>query len=244
MQSNKAPEKNFPATRMTLHRNFLIIAMSLALNAQADEYVDKADANDDGKVTLYELRAAYYADEDFNRRIEESFAKYDTNEDGIISPMEMREKRALEQQQAAANNRPPGVDYPDPDEGVALLSVVPATEENKAAVSLEIPGTSATAASTPATAATSSARSAAPSTAGSGARVATPNQPRLSRSETMLLELDDDRNGILTKSELVNNGEQWFSDSAYKSADRNDDGNLGADELEQLIQIQERRRRR
>lgn len=231
---------------MTLHRIFLIrvfliTAMPLALNAQADEYLDKADSNDDGKVTLYELRAAYYADEDFNRRIEESFAKYDTNADGIISPMEMREKRALEQQQAAANNRPPGVDYPDPDEGVSLLSVVPATEENKAAVSVEIPGSNAAAAtssapSAPATAAGSSARVAAPSQPASG-------QPRLSRSETMVLELDDDRNGILTKSELVNNGEQWFSDSAYKSADRDGDGNLGADELEQLIQIQERRRR-
>lgn len=235
---------------MTLHRIFLIVALPLALNALADDYVDKADSNDDGKVTLYELRAAYYADEDFNRRIEESFAKYDTNEDGIISPMEMREKRALEQQQAAANNRPPGVEYPDPDEGVALLSVVPATEGNKAAGSLEIPGTSgaeATSAAAPAT--TSAARSAPAPSSGSGARISPPSQPgsgqkRLSRSETMLLELDDDRNGILTKSELVNNGEQWFSDSAYKSADSNGDGNLGADELEQLIQIQERRRRR
>ncbi|MEL7450035.1 MAG: hypothetical protein AAFN78_12555, partial [Pseudomonadota bacterium] len=37
-------------------------------DAGAQTYVDRADANGDGVVSLYELRAAYYADPAFNQR--------------------------------------------------------------------------------------------------------------------------------------------------------------------------------
>ena len=58
--------------------------------AAADDYVSTADANGDGFVSLHELRAAYFADPDFNRRIEQSFSRYDRNGDGLISAEERR----------------------------------------------------------------------------------------------------------------------------------------------------------
>jgi len=67
-----------------------IVAMLSAFAANADDLVDRADANGDGYVSLYELRAAYYADMEFNRRIEQSFADYDTDGDGLISEAERR----------------------------------------------------------------------------------------------------------------------------------------------------------
>ncbi|MGB5586501.1 MAG: hypothetical protein WBN78_01930 [Gammaproteobacteria bacterium] len=73
---------------MTPQRLIIIFAMLLALPVNADELVDRADANGDGYVSLYELRAAYYADMEFNQRIEQSFAEYDTDGDGLISEAE------------------------------------------------------------------------------------------------------------------------------------------------------------
>ena len=75
---------------MTPQRLAVIVAMLAAFPVNADELVDRADANGDGYVSLYELRAAYYADMDFNRRIEQSFADYDTDGDGLISEAERR----------------------------------------------------------------------------------------------------------------------------------------------------------
>ncbi len=69
-------------------RTTLALVAFLAPLAMADEYVDRADANGDGVVSLYELRAAYYADPEFNRQIEQSFARYDRNGDGVISAEE------------------------------------------------------------------------------------------------------------------------------------------------------------
>ncbi|MGB5589900.1 MAG: EF-hand domain-containing protein, partial [Gammaproteobacteria bacterium] len=79
---------------MTPQRLIIIFAMLLALPVNADELVDRADANGDGYVSLYELRAAYYADMEFNQRIEQSFAEYDTDGDGLISEAE-RQAQAL-----------------------------------------------------------------------------------------------------------------------------------------------------
>ena len=73
---------------MTPQRLTAIVAMLSAFPVNADELVDRADANGDGYVSLYELRAAYYADMEFNRRIEQSFADYDTDGDGLISEAE------------------------------------------------------------------------------------------------------------------------------------------------------------
>lgn len=74
-------------------------AMMVAGVAPADDYVDTADANGDGYVSLYELRAAYYADPEFNERIERSFAAYDRDGDGLISAGE----RAAVRNEAAAS---------------------------------------------------------------------------------------------------------------------------------------------
>jgi Ca2+-binding EF-hand superfamily protein len=70
--------------------------------AYADDFVDRADANGDGFVSLYELRAAHYADTEFNRRIEQSFADYDSDGDGLISAAERRAKRAEQASSEAA----------------------------------------------------------------------------------------------------------------------------------------------
>jgi len=80
---------------MTPHRifNFAIALVLSAPALNADELVDRADANGDGVVSLYELRAAYYADAEFNQRIEQSFAEYDTDGDGLISESERRAKQ-------------------------------------------------------------------------------------------------------------------------------------------------------
>lgn len=75
---------------MTPQRLTAIVAILWAFPVNADELVDRADANGDGYVSLYELRAAYYADMEFNRRIEQSFADYDTDGDGLISEAERR----------------------------------------------------------------------------------------------------------------------------------------------------------
>jgi len=75
---------------MTAQRLITIVAVLAAFPVNADELVDRADANGDGYVSLYELRAAYYADMEFNRRIEQSFADYDTDGDGLISEAERR----------------------------------------------------------------------------------------------------------------------------------------------------------
>lgn len=67
-----------------------LIVMAGATVVHADDYVNTADANGDGFVSLHELRAAYFADPEFNRRIEQSFDQYDRNGDGLISADERR----------------------------------------------------------------------------------------------------------------------------------------------------------
>ena len=79
---------------MTPRQVYMMVAMLCVSAVHADDFVDRADANGDGFVSLYELRAAHYADTEFNKRIEESFASYDSNGDGLISEDERQAKRA------------------------------------------------------------------------------------------------------------------------------------------------------
>ena len=68
---------------------------------------------------------------------------------------------------------------------------------------------------------------------------------RLTRSESWILEIDADNSGGASYNELLaaGDGNQFFTSSAFISADNNGDGELDADELEVLIQSMERRSR-
>ena len=79
---------------MTPRQVYVVVAMLCVSAVHADDFVDRADANGDGFVSLYELRAAHYADAEFNKRIEQSFSSYDSNGDGLISEDERQAKRA------------------------------------------------------------------------------------------------------------------------------------------------------
>ena len=216
-----------------------IVALLSASAVQADELVNRADANGDGFVSLYELRAAYYADIEFNRRIEQSFAAYDTDGDGLISEAERRAAQALAATEATPEAVPPtrasGESAIAASAG-ATAATVTATETRPEAVPpTRASGESAFAASAGATAATAAeAASTPPATT-----------RRLTRSELWIQEIDSDNSGGASYNELIasGDGDQFFSSSAFTSADENDDGDLDPDELEVLIQSVERRQR-
>lgn len=282
---------------MTLKRLTAVVAIVAVLSvfaANADELVDRADANGDGYVSLYELRAAYYADMEFNRRIESSFAEYDTDGDGLISEAERR-ARAVATAETA-----PGVGIAATASGETAVTpgtgtvpaaasgetkVDPAIETATATASGEAavaPGTGMAAAAasgqtavTPATrtapataggmASTPAAETVSPGTAGMDAGADTSGGPSpeaapatttaagalpgtggLSRTELWIRQIDADNSGGASLEELVDSGDgqRWFQDSEFFSADKNDDGDLDPDELEVLIQSMERRQRR
>ncbi len=238
---------------MTPQRLTVIFAMLLAFPVSADDLVDRADANGDGYVSLYELRAAYYADMEFNQRIEQSFAEYDTDGDGLISEAERRAQAAATAPAAATpagtSSAPPAAAVTTSPAGLAPtppagLSAAQATETPAAeTASVRPPGMDTGAGS-------SAGRSpeVAPATttaAATSANVALPDTRGLSRSELWIEEIDVDNSGGASISELVASGDgsQWFADSDFASADENGDGDLDPDELEVLIQSMERRRR-
>jgi len=270
-------------------RNIIaIIALLSASASQADELVDRADANGDGFVSLYELRAAYYADIEFNRRIEKSFAAYDTDGDGLISEAERRAAGALaatepeterkdtpepaaipptrssgetafataaaataantsaDETPAAARSATPAparpAYTPPPARNVAAApSTLPATVAEVAAMSAA--GT-ASAPNPYANARTSNSRGGNPDTT-TAAAMKSPAAPRLSRSESWILQIDTDNSGGASFNELLagNDGNQFFSSSTFISADNDGNGELDAAELEVLIQSVERQRR-
>ena len=190
---------------MTLRWYCAAVAIAAISATHADALVDRADANGDGFVSLYELRAAHYADPDFNRRIEQSFADYDSNGDGLISADERREKQA---------------------EAVAAAAIPPV-----AASSAE-PG-----AAGPADPPVESA------TITGGAAASLPGDDQLSRAESFILEIDADKSGGASIDELIasGDGQKWFTESSFKSADKNGDRDLDPDELEVLLRSLERR---
>ncbi|MGB5589715.1 MAG: hypothetical protein WBN31_02145 [Gammaproteobacteria bacterium] len=286
-----------------------IVAMLSAFAANADELVDRADANGDGYVSLYELRAAYYADREFNRRIEQSFADYDTDGDGLISEAERRARAVATAETApgagtattasgetavtagtgAAPATASGETPVTPATGVATatasgeMAVTPATgtapataagmASTPAAVPVatpaaEVASTPAAGSSTPAPAEMAPTRAAEPVSVGTPgmdtgadrpggaspevaaatttAGVALPGTSGLSRSELWIQQIDTDNSGGASMRELVasGDGDQWFHERDFTSADKNGDDDLDPDELEVLIQSMERRQRR
>jgi hypothetical protein len=342
---------------MTPQRLATLVAMLSAFPVNADELVDRADANGDGYVSLYELRAAYYADLEFNRRIEQSFADYDTDGDGLISEAE-RQAAAVATAKttpgpgsavttpgetaassttvtppataaapaaepepvkkmapiSSAGRPPPAADgmssmpapaaEPEPVKKRPPISAAgrpPPTAEGATSTDAlaftgitpisELSSPSPAAAGTAATATGAAATTGVPSTSVSGTTQtpttvaglstatdtvstgtarpntgadraagrmpqtapparrsarALPDRRGLSRTEIMIRENDADNSGGASVSELISSGDgrQWFPDRAFKSADKNDDGELDPDELEVLLQSMERRRRR
>ena len=183
------------------HRILVMSAALLAGSAAlADDYVDRADANGDGYVSLYELRAAYYADPAFNERIEASFAALDRNGDGRISADERGSGRAAPDPRAPVVMTPDAVRL-DPSRDLATPPREPAR-------------------STPA---------AAPA----------------DRFEAWIADIDVDNSGSASAAELLGGGggAPWFSKAEFEAADRNDDQQLDAAELGQLVSSLERRRR-
>ena len=249
-----------------------IVAILLVFPANADELVDRADANGDGYVSLYELRAAYYADMEFNRRIEQSFADYDTDGDGLISEAERRAQAI-----ATVETRPEaGIEVsgdtavtpatataPTPAVGTASTPA-PATQATAAAEVSPTPATGISAgagAETPSTptaetvsaeipamdavADTPGGRSPEVASTATAADATLPDTRGLSRSELWIQQVDADNSGGASIRELAGGGRnEWLSDRDFSSADKNSDGDLDPDELEVLIQSMERRQRR
>lgn len=202
---------------MTLRRLLAVVATLLVLPVNADEFVDRADANGDGYVSLYELRAAYYADMEFNRRIEQSFADYDTDGDGLISEAERRAQAvaAAETTPAAGTGATaPGGTEVSPAAGTAPtpasgeIAVTPATRTAPAAISGETavspatgtaPAPAAGSVSEPAaeTLATTAAEAAQTPTAGSSAPAAAASTRSAETVSvgTSGLDMDADRSG-------------------------------------------------
>ena len=205
--------------------------------------MNRADANGDGFVSLYELRAAYYADIEFNRRIEESFAAYDTDGDGLISEAERRATEAL-----AANDAEPEPEAIPPTRSSGEAAFAAAAPTTLPATVAEVSSMSAAATASAANPGTDTVASntsgGVPDTAAAAA-APPPFTPRLSRSESWILTIDTDNSGGASYNELLasNDGDQFFPSEAFVSAESNDDGELDADELEVLIQSIERRQR-
>ena len=192
----------------------------------ADDFVDKADANGDGFVSLYELRAAHYADPEFNRRIEQSFERYDRNGDGRISQDERMAERAASAPaiKSAPRETPKAEIAAGTPAVVAPVEPEPFVEPPKKTMPQ------------------ATDRIDEPRKEG---QVAMLNSRSLSRSERMILEIDADNSGGASYDELVasGDGQQWFTGTAFRSADRNGDKDLDSDELEVLLQSLERRAR-
>lgn len=203
---------------MTPRQVYLVVAMLCVSAVHADDFVDRADANGDGFVSLYELRAAHYADTEFNKRIEQSFANYDSNGDGLISEAERRAKSDA----ATAAAIPPQSEDPTQGTSAAGFAVVAPDE---------VPATTAAAV-------VLIDEDAYP-------RGASGNVASLSRTESWIMEIDADNSGGVSVAELVasGDGKQWFTDKAFDSADKNGDSDLDPSELEVLLQSIERRRR-
>jgi hypothetical protein len=199
---------------------YLIVAMLSVSAVYADAFVDRADANGDGFVSLYELRAAHYADAEFNKRIEQSFASYDSNRDGLISEDERQAKPAAPAPAATAESAP---------------------SENQTSETAAAPSAGVS----PDNVQTTSAAAVAFTDKDTDPPGGAGNKVSLSRAESFILEIDADNSGGASVAELIasGDGKQWFTEKAFEAADINDDRDLDPDELEVLLQSLERRRR-
>ena len=236
-------------------RRVYVIVITLSVSAvYADDLVDRADANGDGFVSLYELRAAHYADTEFNKSIEQSFANYDSNGDGLISEAERRAKRGA----ATAAAIPPRSE--DPTQGASAARSAVVVPDEAPATSAAAPPAAVPPQSEDRTPGTSAVRSAVvlpdevPATSAAAVALAeedtnqrggSGNQAGLSRTESWILEIDADNSGGASVAELVasGDGKQWFTNKAFDSADKNGDSDLDPAELEVLLQSVERRGR-
>jgi len=198
---------------MTPVRITAIAAMLLASIANADEMLDLADVNGDGYVSLYELRAAYFANAEFNRRIEQSFADYDTDGDGLISEAE-RQARRTEVEATAATAATAG-----------SVSTGAAVEDTRVVESNDPPPEASNAAT--ATAATL------PSAGGLSR----------SEAWIQRIDADRSGGASMKELLASGEGDQWFTKKTFENADENDDGDLDSIELEVFLQSLERRRR-
>lgn len=198
---------------MTPQTIFAIFAALCACVVNADELVDRADANGDGYVSLYELRAAYYADVDFNRRIEKSFLDYDTDGDGLISEAE---RRAQEVETAA------------PAATAATAAILSADTAAADTDAVESKGGSADAST---------------ATDTSGDSLPNAESLSRTESWIRQIDSDNSGGASAAELAASGDGRQWFTDTSFASADENGDGDLDPDELEVLLQSLERRRR-
>lgn len=224
---------------MTTRLVLMTIALFGASAIQADEHVDKADANGDGFVSLYELRAAHYADPEFNKRIEQAFDRYDQNSDGLISADERQAQRdatmrqttnpptATRDAEAAAVSRAGGAMAVGAG-GVPTADV--RTTNERAPVIEDVPIAEVKTRD-------ASPRNIEPS--------ATRNSGSNSRTESWLQEIDADKSGGASFEELVESGggRPWFAGRDFEKADSSGDGELDAAELAVLLSGLERRQR-
>lgn len=207
---------------MTIRRCLIIAALVGVANTHADDRVNRADADGDGYVSLHELRAAYYADPEFNARIERTFAAYDRNGDGLISA---GERGAALGDKAEPAARPP----------LESLTIEPGLSYSL--------GTSRDVTTTP-------ERSAADRTLDTRAAEKVQSsaglaEERQSREAAWIAQIDKDRSGGASAAELIESGggEAWFSERDFAAADKNGDGDLDETELAQLVRSIERRQR-
>lgn len=245
---------------MTSRQILVMIVLLGAWAGNAQEYVDRADANGDGFVSLHELRAAHYADPEFNRRIEQSFELYDRNGDGMISADERRvtreamaeraaNRQAAARAAAAEANGPGqassgGARAPSVGEVLSLYDDRYAADNDGGNTSnadaqtspqrqTARQGAAAGRAEVSNTAVTGSTRSAGQGGAGT------------SRSESWIREIDTDNSGGASIAELVASadGRPWFREADFHAVDRNGDGDLDVAELDVFISSLERRQR-
>lgn len=226
---------------------FVVLAMlgSRAACAQTgsnsfDGFVDRADANGDGVVSLHELRAAHYADPEFNRRIEQSFRRFDRDGDGVISA---QERGLLSRPSGAVTPAAPAAVAPEAPPAQQAPTAARSFPRDEAA---RPPRNNSTAQALTLDASPLGSAPAASSTPPEQELDAPRQAVTVSRTQAWILEIDTDRSGTASASELLasGDGQRWFSSEEFNAADRDKDDALNAEELDALVRSLERRQRR
>ena len=213
---------------------FAFVAFLLVFDASANEgYVDRADVDGDGFVSLYELRAAHYADPEFNRQIERMFQFFDVDGDGRISDAEKEQGKA---RLRAASEQP-----------AAPVAATQESGDELAPLRIETRRRPVAAATPAAVVPTTRPAPPRPPPSAEAARqppAASAPQSTADRMRAWIADIDSDRSGGASRQELIDSsgGSVWFLDRDFVAADRDGDGDLDADELAALVRSQERRR--